>query len=1047
MKTYLEFNNDTSSKFWQIEVQDIQHTVTFGKINTDGQSKIKIFTTAEECLKDAEKMIKSKKAKGYAELSEKAVIPEKKSKSSHNAEDTTSSKSNKQQALDAFEQLIKNGTLDDIIPFLNQYQEGNSTILKKALLQAKRYWLDYQDLSKTPEFIDRNNKYSEWGRRGKERHQRIIHLLAFALLNESDNKSNWSFLNYIHYHQENTQIIDILKQIKPTWLGAYLKQCVIENPWTIDYQHLRQLEQDDLIRFDPQLFGLAVQNLRQSGINGQKITAKSTIEHYIQDPILVERDIPLMLDYETRPQDHWFGKWDDKINAWHDIFVALIQHQKIDRQVSLQKIIEMQTKDWNSQTKSFFKKVFTDLNLNDEELLALQDHLFVLLHSEYSATVGFALEQIKIIYQHPNFKIAEYLEWLEALMMRADLKNQVKTIILQLQNLLKNNTAYHHQILNLLADVFLQNDLSLQERSAKLLLKYQNLANDELKAKISSYQENLLGDIKHQLQDFFGEVQENEENHVHFSSSLSNYHYQVPEVDYLDDGKKVELINSWQDLLFFMAQLPHTVNPLDFDIFMSSWLTLRDQRPDDYKQQLEPILKSFDKVKTNATYKTIFQVYFAEYITEELDHWSDNFYRQQCNEHKILHCWIELAHHFTALDLEVSSLPLLSLPTHAPSYLDPEVFVTRLLAYETTQTNINFTDLALAIARMPRQHTESAIQLAQNIQTDWVKAVVLSALGSQNVPHMIPPQYDELDDDIARLNWRGLWATVIQTHSPYVIFTREDEKDWVNTDAQTQIINYQYTPRFDEYWDDKKLAYIKERAGDYVRFSLPTYQESSLPDLYHHQAHNLNLQNYYGWDYTTELGNAVLFRHFTPLNTTHTDLHVASNHCDTAERFSNSSAELLTRMMDEDYLLNPYSLFILATHLFASNKEIKRFAVESVIHCIYQSKIDLDIFAQHLATLLHHQFAPLSRLNESLIAIEQASPLHTNFMYQLFNLMLSQLAFKDKLPTQFKKFIELYYLVYNKQEHPVIADDIKEKLLLWQTMSASLKPLVSKLIT
>ncbi len=64
-ETYLEFVEGTSSKFWRIVVDGNEHTVTFGKIGTAGQSKTKTFADAASAQEDADKLIKSKRKKGY----------------------------------------------------------------------------------------------------------------------------------------------------------------------------------------------------------------------------------------------------------------------------------------------------------------------------------------------------------------------------------------------------------------------------------------------------------------------------------------------------------------------------------------------------------------------------------------------------------------------------------------------------------------------------------------------------------------------------------------------------------------------------------------------------------------------------------------------------------------------------------------------------------------------------------------------------------------------------------------------------------------------
>ena len=63
-----EFSEDGSNKFWEISVEGASHTVRYGKIGTDGQSKTKEFDDDEAAAADAEKLIKEKTKKGYAEV-------------------------------------------------------------------------------------------------------------------------------------------------------------------------------------------------------------------------------------------------------------------------------------------------------------------------------------------------------------------------------------------------------------------------------------------------------------------------------------------------------------------------------------------------------------------------------------------------------------------------------------------------------------------------------------------------------------------------------------------------------------------------------------------------------------------------------------------------------------------------------------------------------------------------------------------------------------------------------------------------------------------
>ena len=63
-----EFSEGSSNKFWEIRVEGESHTVRFGKIGTDGQTKTKDFESVAAARTDADKLIAEKTKKGYEEV-------------------------------------------------------------------------------------------------------------------------------------------------------------------------------------------------------------------------------------------------------------------------------------------------------------------------------------------------------------------------------------------------------------------------------------------------------------------------------------------------------------------------------------------------------------------------------------------------------------------------------------------------------------------------------------------------------------------------------------------------------------------------------------------------------------------------------------------------------------------------------------------------------------------------------------------------------------------------------------------------------------------
>ncbi|MCL2074308.1 MAG: tetratricopeptide repeat protein [Marinilabiliaceae bacterium] len=70
MKKTLIFKDETSNKFWMIETNGAEFTVSYGRIGTVGQYKTTLLETEEKCLKEAEKLIGQKLKKGYTETDE-----------------------------------------------------------------------------------------------------------------------------------------------------------------------------------------------------------------------------------------------------------------------------------------------------------------------------------------------------------------------------------------------------------------------------------------------------------------------------------------------------------------------------------------------------------------------------------------------------------------------------------------------------------------------------------------------------------------------------------------------------------------------------------------------------------------------------------------------------------------------------------------------------------------------------------------------------------------------------------------------------------------
>lgn len=67
-----EYKDARSYKFWEIEITDTHYTVRYGKVGAEGQTQTKAYPTAEKVAAEADKKIREKTSKGYAEVASAA---------------------------------------------------------------------------------------------------------------------------------------------------------------------------------------------------------------------------------------------------------------------------------------------------------------------------------------------------------------------------------------------------------------------------------------------------------------------------------------------------------------------------------------------------------------------------------------------------------------------------------------------------------------------------------------------------------------------------------------------------------------------------------------------------------------------------------------------------------------------------------------------------------------------------------------------------------------------------------------------------------------
>ena len=567
MKKHLKYIDGNSDKFWQIEVTGLEYTVIYGKNGTSGVSQSKSFSTNEECLKMAEKILAEKVKKGYSESGDVAIAFKPKTAKSSNSEDV----------IQEYDSIVKSKKVDLLLPFLKEKSKGNIETLKKHIKKSKRYWMTYTDLTKDPGYVKKGKHDYGWGTRGDKTQSDIITLSAIALFDKTDINSWDEALNLLNEINEKSQVLEILLWAKPNWLETFILDKVKRQEWvSFSYPILRKLEDQHLMQFNPELYVLS---LAENNEWRSKIAAKDFITQILNDKVTYQRDIPELFNYETNLHNNFFTyKETDKYNdnsTWEVIYKSLIEDKKMDRAFFIENAIQIQTKEWNNNLKSFFRKRIEDFSFTADEFIVHQENIFSFLHNPYPPITTYGIELIKKIYDHPKFKTKSFLEWLEPVMMRSDCKAAIKSVLPVLEKLSKSNPKLNNTIASVIADVYVISDLALQERVTKIILKTANIKDKSLKEKLSSYVTLMQGNIKSGLTAFL------DQDALSADDTLLEEYTFEPQKELLLT-EEVQLPKDWNAIVFQFGNFINSEEVLDTEILMNIYISQRDLFPSDY---------------------------------------------------------------------------------------------------------------------------------------------------------------------------------------------------------------------------------------------------------------------------------------------------------------------------------------------------------------------------------------------------------------------------------------------------------------------------------
>ena len=834
------------------------------------------------------------------------------------------------------------------------------------------------------------------------------------------------------------------------------------------------------------------------------------------DPVLLTRDLPLLFDFDTavdgfhaqvqKPMptnwrrlaqpltwQSWWEQHPPQELRWLEVLRSLTTQGYLARPELLNRCLLALRRDFGRGLLTWFRTLFLALKPTPEERLARQTELVDLLAHPLPLVVNFALEQLKDLWQHPDFAAAPLLLYAESLLTRQDVRTGLRTLLGGLEKLLRRDAALAPALAPLVTTALANADAAVQERAARLLhtilgarqplLSAPEVA--DLTANLCLYAELLTPPARLVLAPYLPAA----------DGLIDEADHYVPHTGFAPDisaATALEPVRDWHELLFLTGQVVQHQNPTEVERWLDGLLRLRGQYPPDYARQLHPyLLQALPwqlKGKSEAETRTaLLSITFEpshngrrELLLALLISWHLGFphplvaqvpLQPQSYSHPdpLLHLEQQRLAATEAALRQARPLPLLSTPSHAPHWVAASVLMRRLLDYEEAGQEPNAADLTLALARTavaaPGDVAEARRLLPLFHHPD-LRLLLASFLGPEpeewEMPAFsYPPTERRLTERLSKLipflrrpaseltagltealPW--LWAVAARTRQPqaalpalqllgsYPGLAQPWQPTWqVEQKSRTYPQSWNKAqPTVTHTWSELGLsAATAERP---LPSKLLLYSLHAIPGSQHQHAL---------WSLPPELPFLLTL---LPNQPDTLFWHVVRTATRTADKDATTQQALqavLTTLLSPGPVFSEPATLLLALGLTQAAAPGRALALEVLLAAIAHNRLAPAALGHTLARLLAAELVPVARLTDTLTQARAISLRIDDAMRQLLEALLPQLP--DAPLRNTRKLIEAYADVQARTRR-IAPEPVQQQLRVWSS-SATLKKAAASL--
>ena len=679
---------------------------------------------------------------------------------------------------------------------------------------------------------------------------------------------------------------------------------------------------------------------------------------------------------------------------WKKIYHTLNKKGYLtNKNAILHAFIEALLNPWKKTVLDMYCRWIETLEPSHQELLSNQHTLFALLSSDKTSVVNFVMKLIKEIACEKDFDFQAFANNFALCFVTQKIAKSQLIGLSILENSYKKQAPTNPDYREQLAVLFIVPDAKLQEKVASILTTY--FSGEGLAEVVAPYQD-YLKEKAQELLPF--------ESHNSSESSDPSYSNE-PNSLTKEITRAARTPRTWDDLLFLIGDCIRERSPLFLDLFFEGLNQLQAQIPADYREQVKPYLKqlfSNERAVTSLFYQFLDSwcsqspiplVYNTNKEWEELQElYKEKKYSQAEKFYKLREIHVsankakkifpfffnKIACALQKLK-EKDTLPFISTPTHAPFYIDPQVYLERIIQYEKAGKTPMQEDVIIGLNRLlSTETTEAQKQLALSLTGDYAPAL---------------QYYFEVSNAINITDaTRVLWGQVLRLKNIDGVFPELEIPQKPNLQGLVRPFYLKYEVELtkingvernkiilEDNWDKKHstYSYYNELGANYYNVSPmgKVIDEDIDYEL------SLNPRYIDGW----------LCKYLLP-------------YTQGMDRESLSEATCVMSLLLELHLpIYHGGWLMVATCLLAERKNLRDLATEYILLSLQKGET-LTYLAEAIGTLLAHKYAPIARFVEFL-DIPTRDPKVKGFQKSVVEAYLPLAEKQEKKPTNHKKLV------------------------------------------